>query len=432
MRRSKLIVIGGGAAGLMAAGQAAEQARQSGVEIQLLEKTARPGNKVRISGRGRCNLTNIAPMQQFLMRFGSSGSFLRQSFSRFFSTELRDFFAALEVPTVIEGEGRVFPASGRAQDVVEALVRRVRGCGATLLTGASVESLIIEDGAVTGVVAGSEASTDISGRNAQTYRCDAVIIATGGASYRGTGSNGDGYRLACSAGHHIVPVRPALIPLETAGDIAPRLQGVSLRHAVLQVFVDGRKSKDHKRACGEMLFTHFGLSGPLILDTSRGIVDALRAGRRVEVSIDLKPDLDERGLDAELLSRLNAQGRRRLVTLLRGYLPARLITVGFDLTGLSPEKTGNQVRAEERRRLRQWIKDFRLEISGHRPLDEAMVTAGGVETREVDPRTMASRLVKGLFFAGEVLDVDGDTGGFNLQAAFSTGWVAGRAAATNL
>ena len=419
MTGHRVIVVGGGAAGLMAAGQAAGL----GAETLLLEKMDRPGRKLRITGKGRCNLTNVAPMPEFIAHFGPNGRFLRQALSRFSTSELVAFFEELGVRTVTERGGRVFPASGqacpersrRAQDVVDALVRWIRKRGVTLQTQSPVERLLVEGGRVVGALA--------AGR---IYRADATIIATGGASYPATGSTGDGYRLAASVGHTIVPIRPALVPLETAGNIAPRLQGLSLRHVTVQVWVNGKK---RAKKFGEMLFTHFGLSGPIILSLSRQVVDALRLGQSVILSIDLKPALDEHKLDARLLRDLDGHGKQQFRTLLKGLLPRKLIPVCIDATSIPPDKAGHQITAQERKRLRTWLKDFRLEVTGHRSFAEAIITAGGVDTREVNPRTMASRLVEGLYFAGEVLDVDADTGGYNLQAAFSTGWVAGRAAA---
>ena len=409
MTSRQVIVIGGGAAGLMAAGQAAEL----GAETLLLEKMDRPGRKLRIAGKGRCNLTNVAPVSEFITHFGPNGRFLRQAFAQFFNTDLVAFFEELGVRTVAERGGRVFPASGQAQDVVDALVWWIGKQGVTLRTRSPVERLLVEGGRVVGVQVSS-------------YPTDAVIVATGGASYPATGSTGDGYRLAESVGHTIVPIRPALVPLETAGDIAPRLQGLSLRNVTVRVWVNRQKQAE---AFGEMLFTHFGLSGPIILSLSRQVVDALRLGQRVILSIDLKPALDERKLDARLLRDLDAHGKQQFRTLLKELLPRKLIPVCIDLTGIPPDKMAHQITSEERQRLRTWLKDFRLEVTGHRPFTEAIITAGGVDTREVDPRTMASRLVEGLYFAGEVLDVDADTGGYNLQAAFSTGWLAGRSAA---
>lgn len=412
MTGRKVIVVGGGAAGLMAAGQAA----QLGAETLLLEKMSRLGRKLRITGNGRCNLTNTTPLPEFIAHFGRNGHFLRRTFSRFLAAELVAFFEELRVDTVTERGGRVFPASGEAQDVVDALALWVRKLGVTLLTRSPVEHLVVESGRVVGVRAS----------HGKVHRGDAVIIATGGASYPATGSTGDGYRLAQAVGHTIVPIRPALVPLETAGDIAAKLQGLSLRNVTVRMWVDGKKQAE---AFGEMLFTHFGLSGPIILSLSRQVVDALRLGRKVILSIDLKPALNERDLEARLLRDLAASSKQKFRTLLTGLLPKKLIQVCADLTGIPPDKVAHQIKAEERKRLRMWLKDFRIEVTGYRPFTEAIITAGGVDTHEVDPRTMASRLVEGLYFAGEVLDVDAGTGGYNLQGAFSTGWLAGRSAA---
>jgi len=419
MTGSQVIVIGAGAAGLMAAGQAAEM----GARTLLLEKMDRPGRKLRIAGKGRCNLTNVAPLSEFISHFGPNGRFLRQAFARFCNSELAAFFEELGVRTVTERGGRVFPASSQAQDVVDALVRWVGQRGVTLRTRSPVERLLVEKERVIGV---QVSRNRVFPKKPGFYRADAVIVATGGASYPATGSTGDGYRLAESVGHTIVPIRPALVPLETAGDVAPRLQGLSLRNVTVRVWVNGKKQAE---AFGEMLFTHFGLSGPVILSLSRQVVDALRLGQTVILSIDLKPALDEGKLDARLLRDLDAHGKQQFRTLLKGLLPSKLISVCTDLMDIPPDKMAHQITSEERERLRTWLKDFRLEVTGHRPFTEAIITAGGVDTREVDPRTMASRLVEGLYFAGEVLDVDADTGGYNLQAAFSTGWVAGRSAA---
>jgi predicted Rossmann fold flavoprotein len=419
MTARRVIVVGGGAAGLMAAGQSAEL----GAETLLLEKMDRPGRKLRIAGKGRCNLTNVAPVSEFIAHFGPHGRFLRQAFHQFFNSDLVAFFEERGIRTVTERGGRVFPASGQAQDVVDALVRWIRERGVTLRTRSPVERLLVEEGQVVGV---QVSRNQVSGEKPGFY-ADAVIVATGGASYPATGSTGDGYRLAQAGGHTIVPIRPALVPLETGGDIAPRLQGLSLRNVSVRVWVNGEKQAE---AFGEMLFTHFGLSGPIILSLSKQVVDALRLGQRVTLSLDLKPALDEGKLDARLLRDLDAHGKQQFRTILKGLLPSKLIPVCIDLVNIPPHKVAHQITSEERQRLRTWLKDFRLEVTGYRPFTEAIITAGGVDTREVDPRTMASRLVEGLYFAGEVLDVDADTGGYNLQAAFSTGWMAGRSAAS--
>ena len=412
MVKRNVIVIGGGASGMMASGQAAGM----GADTLLLEKMHRPGRKLGITGKGRCNLTNVASLPEFISHFGYNGVFLRQAFHRFPNDELAAFFEDLGVPTVAERGGRVFPVSSQARDVVDALTGWMRKQGVTVRRKVSVNGLLIEGRKVCGV-------HDFTG---EAYTADAVIIATGGLSYPATGSTGDGYSLARSAGHSIVPVRPALIPLETGGDVAPRLQGLSMRNVNVRVLVDGIKQDE---AFGEMLFTHFGLSGPVILSLSGGVTDALDMGGEVVISIDLKPALDERKLDERLLRDLDAHGKRKFQTLLEDLLPAKLIPVCMELTGIPPDRRGHQITASERKCLRAWLKDFRLEVTGTRPISEAIITAGGINTGEIDPRTMASRLVDGLYFAGEVIDIDADTGGYNLQAAFSTGWLAGRSAA---
>jgi predicted Rossmann fold flavoprotein len=412
MAARRVIVVGGGPAGLMAAGQAAGL----GARTVLLERMSRPGRKLRIAGAGRCNLTNIAPLADFIAHFGRNGRFLRQAFSRFFSPDLVSFLREIGLPTTTERGGRVFPASGLAQDVVNALLAWVRERRVEVRTGSRVKQILMEEGRAGGV------KTYGGG----LHRGDAVVVVTGGASYPATGSTGDGYRLAESVGHTVVPIRPALVPLVTSGDVAARLQGLGLRDVSVRLLVGGKR---RAQAFGEMLFTHFGVSGPIVLTLSGRVVDALRAGETVELAVDLKPALDEGVLDARLQRDVASHGRQQFHTLLKGLLPRKLIPVCIELTGIPSDRVAHQMTAQERGRLRAWLKDFRLEITGHRPLDEAIVTAGGVSTREIDPRTMASRLVKGLYFAGEVLDLDADTGGYNLQAAFSTGWVAGRCAA---
>jgi predicted Rossmann fold flavoprotein len=407
------IVIGGGAAGMMAAGQAAS----FGAKTLLLEKMDQAGRKILISGKFRCNLTNTAPIPEFLDHFGKSGKFLRQAFHRFFSPELIHFFNVLGVKTLEERGGRVFPVSNRAQDVVQALITWLETNSVTIQPYSPVLRLNMEDHQVCGVLTPQA-----------VYQAEKVLVATGGASYPGTGSTGDGYTLAESAGHTVIPILPALVPLVTAGSTAQRLQGLSLRNVEVSTWIQGKKKK---QAFGEMVFTHFGISGPIILTLSKGIVAALQAGQHCQISIDLKPALDEPKLDLRLLRDLNNQGKKYIRTLLKGLLPLKLIPVCLDHTEIPAEKNCNQVTAEDRNRLLTWLKDFRLDVIDHRGFRHAIITAGGVDTREINPRTMESLLVKGLYFAGEVIDVDADTGGYNLQAAFSTGWLAGRSAAAS-
>lgn len=421
-----LIVIGAGPAGLMAAGQAASL----GARTLLIEKMDRPGRKLEITGKGRCNLTNIEPLDPFIEHFNRDGRFLYSAFSRYFSQDLIAFFDQLGVKTNVERGGRVFPVSSDAKEIVDALVRWVDSQGVERRNGLRATGLRLEDGHVTSLQA--TRMRDRIHRQSRSpssplrFECKSVLISTGGASYPGTGSTGDGYELARQVGHTIVPIRPALVPVDTAGNLAPRLQGLSLKNVSVEVIVNG---KAEASAFGEMLFTHFGLSGPIILTLSRRIVDELDAGNAVEVSIDLKPALDTNKLDARLLRDLDQAGSKQFRNLLKGLLPRKMIPVCIDEVDIPATKEANQINAEERARLRDWLKDFRLVVSGHRPIAQAIVTAGGVATQEVDPRTLQSRLVSGLYFAGEVLDLDADTGGYNLQAAFSTGWLAGRAAA---
>jgi predicted Rossmann fold flavoprotein len=412
--KPRVIVIGGGAAGLMAASQAA----LAGAEVVILEKMPRPGRKLCLTGKGRCNLTNVAPLPEFIAHFGPTGPFLRQAFHRFFSDELLQFFADLGLDVVTERGGRVFPASGKAPEVLALFEAWLKRLGVTIRTNLAVKRLLIEDGRITGVGCGD-----------RTMACAALILAAGGASYPLTGSTGDGYALAEQAGHRVVPIRPALVPLITSGNDASRLAGLQMRNVGARLLLDGKKRAE---AFGELTFMEFGLSGPVILTLSGRIVDALRAGNTVELVLDFKPALDERKLDARLLRDFEQRHAESMASVLRGFLPRELIAVALEQSGLTGERQAGTIRAGERKRLRRWLKDFRLKVIGHRPLAEAIVTAGGVDTREVDPRTMASRLVRGLYFAGEVLDIQADTGGYNLQAAFSTGWLAGRAATVNL
>ena len=418
-KKYEVVVVGGGAAGLMAAGQAA----RAGAKTLLLEKMPRPGRKMRITGKGRCNLTNVCELRAFIDRFGTNGRFLRQAFARFFSHDLVAFLGEIGVETITERGGRVFPASELAGEVVDAMIQWVRQSGVHLLEKAKVKNLVTDGKRVTGVELVEGKS---SGGGSGLIEADAVIVATGGLSYPATGSSGDGYRLAEAVGHTVVPVRPALVPLETEGDTARRMQGLALKNVSVRLLVNGKKVSE---AMGEMLFTHFGLSGPIVLTLSSVTVDALRDNHEVVVSIDLKPALDNPKLDARLLRDIQGHGRQQFNTLLKGLLPSKMIPVCIDLTGIPGDKSANQMSGAERKRLRLWLKDFRFRITGHRPFSEAIVTAGGVSTKEINPRTMESRLVGGLYFAGEVLDINGDTGGYNLQAAFSTGWLAGAAAA---
>lgn len=406
-----IIVIGGGPAGLLAAATAAS----NGARTTLLERMDRPGRKLRICGKGRGNIGNTAPLNDFLTHFGRNFRFLRPALAHFFTPDTVDLLDRLGVPTKEERGGRLFPASDNAQDLVDAFVRHARDCGVTIRTGCRVSDL-------RRLAEGFEVTF-----GAERLKADRVILATGGASYPATGSTGDGYDLAKRLGHGITSIAPALIPLVTAGDTAKRLQGLSLRNVRAELRVDGKKAAEQM---GEMLFTHFGLSGPIILTLSKAAVQALEQGSRTEVLVDLKPALEPAKLDARLQRDLNEHGKMHLENLLRGLMPPKLIPVCLDQTGLAGDKPANQISSEERKRLRIWLKELRFTVTGHRPLREAIITAGGVSLTEVNPKTMQSRICPGLFLAGEILDMDADTGGFNLQAALSTGHLAGLSAAT--
>lgn len=409
------MIIGGGPAGLMAAGKSSA----SGINTLLLEKMPQTGSKLRITGKGRCNLSNTADLQDFIKHFGRDGRFLHQAFARFFRQELLDFLMSIDIKTRTERGGRIFPVSEDAIEVTEKLTGWALNQGVEIKTGIAIDSITINNDRITGVI-------DKSG---EMIPAQAVILATGGSSFSHTGSSGDGYRMAAELGHTIVPLRPALVPIKIKGNICKRLQGLSLRNVNASVLKNGKKVFDD---FGEMMFTHFGLSGPIILTMSGKIVDALRAKERVEISIDLKPALDNEKLDARLLREIDAHGKQHFRSLLKKLLPQKMIAVIANLSNIPLDKSCHQITSEERNRLLALLKDLRLEVSGHLPLDAAMVTAGGVSLKEVDARSMQSKLISGLYFAGEVLDLAADTGGFNLQAAFSTGWLAGISAANSI
>jgi predicted Rossmann fold flavoprotein len=395
----------------MAAGQAAE----AGADTLLFEKMKRPGLKLCITGKGRCNITNIAEISDFIAHFGKTGPFLRQAFARFFNTDLMAFLDELGLELVTERGGRVFPASGKAPDVQKVLLQWNKRAKVRVKNSAPVNKLLIHDKRITGVVS-----------EGKEIPCDAVVLTTGGASYPSTGSTGDGYRLCESTGHTIIPIRQALVPLETSGDTAKRMSGLNLRNVNTRMLINNRKKREE---FGEVVFTEFGITGPAILTLSGAAVDSLRSGNEVIFSIDLKPALDEKKLDARLQRDIASRGKEQVSSLLRGLLAWEMVPVCLDHTGIPGDHPVCNISAKERRRIRTWLKDFRLEVTGCRPFAEAIITAGGLDTKEVDPRTMESRKIKGLFVAGELLDIQADTGGYNLQAAFSTGWLAGQSAA---
>ncbi len=403
-----VIVVGAGPAGLLAAGSASEE----GSRVLILEKMRQEGRKLLITGKGRCNITNDANVGEFIKHVYPNGRFLRNAFGHFFSKEILELLHRYGVETTCERGGRYFPSSNRSADVLSALLKWVEELNVEIRCGHRVEKLMVKDQVIQGVQA-----------NGQEFRAPKLILATGGKSYPATGSNGAGYELARVVGHTITNVRPALVPLETGGDVAQQLQGLTLKNVRATVWVNDKKRGED---FGEMIFTHFGLSGPIILTLSRIIVDELHQKNKVEVSIDLKPALDEQKLDARLLRDLDEAGKKNISNLFKNWLPASMIPVFMNTLGIDPGKEGHQVSSKERKRIRNLMKDFRFDIKGHRSFKEAIITAGGIPTSEISSKSMESKLVSGLYFAGEMIDLDAETGGYNLQIAYSTGWLAGR------
>ncbi len=401
-----VIVIGGGAAGLMAAGTAAARGRR----VLLFDKNEKLGRKLRITGKGRCNVTNECAVDDAVAAVPHGGKFLYSAFSAFPPKAVTDFFQGLGVPLKTERGRRVFPVSDRADDIAEALAKFALDAG-TRVAREPVLDVITEDGSVRGVRT-----------SAGEYGAAAVLIACGGASYPGTGSNGDGFRLAEQAGHTVRPVIPSLVPLVEQGGSCRKMMGLSLRNCGVKVTRRGKKQPVYEDF-GELLFTHFGLSGPTVLSASAHM-RPMEPGRYT-VHIDLKPALDEQKLDARLLRDLEENRNRLFENSLGGLLPQKLIPVIVEKSGVPAGTRCHSVTKEQRRGLLTLLKDFTVEIQGFRPIAEAIVTSGGVDLKEIDPRTMESKLVKGLYFAGEVIDCDAYTGGYNLQIAWSTGRLAG-------
>ncbi len=406
----KVAVIGGGAAGMMAAVIAA----RNGAEVTLMERNDRLGKKLRITGKGRCNLTNDCDRGEFLSNVPTNPRFLYTALTSFTTEDTKAFFEDAGVPLKTERGKRVFPVSDRAGDIVAALQQECRSAGVRILHE-RVEDIRYTEGKATGV----ETRTGI-------YEADAVILATGGRSYPTTGSDGDGYRFAKAAGHRVTPILPSLVPLTAQGSLCPSMQGLSLKNVSLKM-IDTDTGKRVFEDFGEMLFTHFGISGPLVLSASAHLAD-LRPDK-YEARIDLKPALDERTLDARIRADFEKYRNRDIINALDDLLPQKMIAPMIRLCEIDPRKKVHSVTREEREVLVRHLKGLSIRVRGFRPIDEAIVTRGGVDVREIDPKTMQSKLVKGLFFAGEVIDVDAYTGGFNLQIAFSTAYLAGQSAA---
>lgn len=403
---SKVIVIGGGPAGLIAASTAALY----GNEVVLLEKNPRTGRKLIITGKGRCNITNACDNSAFISNVVSNPRFLYSAINGFDTSDTVAFFNSLGVETKVERGNRVFPLSDKAMDVADALLNYARNSGVRIITESPVDGLLTENGEIKGVKS--------KGRK---YFADAVIIATGGKSYPLTGSTGDGYTLAKSAGHTITDIVPSLVPLVIRGSECEAMQGLSLKNIAVSVISENKKVFDD---FGELVFTHYGVSGPVILSASSHLSDYKT--KNYKLSIDLKPALDFDTLDKRLIRDFEKNNLKEAGNSLGGLLPSKMIPVVLNRWGIDKSTRCNSITKEQRRALIEILKNFEFDIMGTRPIDEAIITRGGVKVSEVNPKTMESKLLKGLYFCGEVLDVDAYTGGFNLQIAFSTGYLAGQ------
>lgn len=404
MKQFDVIVVGGGAAGLMAAGAAASR----GLSVGLFDKNQQLGRKVRITGKGRCNVTNNCSVEEVVASCPRGGKFLYGALSAFSPQDTMAFFEGLGVPLKTERGRRVFPVSDNAHQIADALAR---WAGKAQVIRQAVTEVLTEDGRAVGVKTAQGA-----------YHAQGVILCCGGASYPGTGSNGDGYKLASQLGHTIVKPTPSLVPLVERGDWCSRLMGLSLRNCGVKVTQQGKKKPVYEDF-GELLFTHFGLSGPTILSASAHL-HPMEPGKYT-VHIDLKPALSPQQLDQRLLRDLEGHKNKFFANSLEELLPQKLIPVVVERSGIPGETRCNSVTKEQRRALLELLKDFSLEVEGFRPIAEAIVTSGGVSLKEIDPRTMESKRVPGLYFAGELMDADAYTGGYNLQIAFATGRLAG-------
>lgn len=403
----KVIVIGGGAAGMMAAVTAA----RNGHQVTLLEKNEKLGKKLFITGKGRCNFTNAGDAEELMGSVVTNRKFLYSAFSRFSNYDTMGFFEELGLPFKIERGSRVFPESDRASDVIAAFAGEMNRLNVAVRLHTEAVRILVRDGRFCGVQTGD---------CRQTVSGDAVIIATGGKSYASTGSTGDGYRFAKELGHTVTKILPALVPFTAAEDWTARLQGLSLRNVGVRVVDDGRTLYSD---FGELLFTHFGVSGPTVLSASSYAADVIQK-RPLTLEIDLKPALTGKQLDERILRDFEAQQNRRFKNALDQLLPKKLIPVVVERSGIDPEKRVHAVTRQERRALADLLKSFRLTLTGLRGFNEAIITQGGVDVVEIQPATMESKLVKNVYFAGEVLDVDAVTGGFNLQIAWSTAYAA--------
>lgn len=403
-----VIVIGGGAAGMMAAGIAAH----NGHHVLLIERNDRLGKKLFLTGKGRCNLTNASSLDCFMENIPRNPKFLYSAFNTFFNKDLMNFFEERGLKLKIERGSRVFPSSDKSSDVIKVLEHYIKEKKVKTVLNQRVKELVIHENNIMGLITHS----------GKKYDSSKIIIATGGASYTLTGSTGDGYLLARQAGHKIIEPEPSLVPVETNEKWVLGLQGLSLKNVNLSLFVEEKKVHEE---FGEMLFTHFGISGPIVLTLSWYIKNNLYKKDKLYLSLDLKPALENEVLDKRLQRDFAKYSKRQFKNALDELLPQRLIPIIITFSKIDKEKYVNQITKPERESLVKLLKDIRMTVKGLRPIDEAIITSGGVSVKEINPSTMESKIIKGLYFAGEVIDVDALTGGFNLQIAFSTGYLAG-------
>lgn len=411
----KILIVGGGAAGMFAAIAAAE----NGQEVHVLEKNEKLGKKIYITGKGRCNLTNACDMEKLFDSVCTNRKFLFSAFYGYTNQDVIDFFENHGMRTKTERGERVFPLSDKSADVIDTLRNAMRKAGVQIHLNTEVREILVDSDAEEKKIKGVRLA------DGRVLEGDAVIVATGGYSYKTTGSTGDGYEFARACGHTVTELSPSLVPFNTREEYGKRLQGLSLRNVKVSVY-DGKKRLFED--FGEMMFTHFGITGPLILTASTVVQKKLRQ-KELDVYIDLKPALTEEQLDARLLREFEDGNKKQFKNVIGTLFPAKLTPVMIELSGILPEKRVNEITKEERKVLIQLIKHFHLTATGLRDYNEAIITRGGVAVKEIDPGTMESKLVKGLYFAGEVLDLDAVTGGFNLQIAWSTGYAAGHSQA---
>jgi len=415
MNGCDVIIVGGGPAGMMAAIRASEL----GARVLLLEKNPQLGRKLLLTGKGRCNVTNACSLNDFLKRFSKNGNFLRDAFKFFFNDDLMEFFEDSGLKLKVERQKRVFPETDRASSVLNVLKDTLSRNHVQVVFDCPVAEIQVENQEVFGV----------KSADGRLFKTSCVILATGGVTYKETGSTGDGLEIAKGLGHHIVALRPGLVALESREHFPKLLEGLTLKNIALE-FSNGNSTIQTE--IGEMVFTYNGVSGPLVISASSQVADWLREGLKVTAMIDLKPGMDRDQIDKRLLKEFHAFPKKSIKTVFKELLPMRMVDVFLNLAGLDIEKKANQVTQAERQKCVELFKKVPLGIVRTAPFNTAMVTQGGISLKEVNPRTMESRLIKGLYFAGEILDIDGDTGGFNLQAAFSSGYLAGQTTAQEI